>query len=537
MQKIFLFIAILSLFGSCSDLLEPEQVNLVYNEVFWKSEEDAEIALLGTYALYRGLMVDGNWYERGDVTTGFFNRGWNGGSNDAFYKPGDYSSSSTTERSWGELESYSDWSDFYKVVAHANLVIKKIEGMSDEQFSETSRDQILGEAYFLRALVYFNIARNWGNAPYISDAIESSEQVINNDLTPVMLARSSDSEILTKVLEDVNKAIDKLDYQALGSADWGIRAGRGAAEALAGHANMWMNFLAGRDNLPNAEQYLTKAIQCLESLTAKGGYSLVSYERADALSYLYEGQSSEAVFELNISTDQNESYRIDYGGVVNITSKVVSLDGDATKDRASSINFIPKSQKSLIYPDYDFDTESGDIRADLFFDAWESPYNEAFSNVSTIATNRNLVTWMMKYSMMTEDASRVWNAYTAYFAEANIPVFRFTDVYLLLAEAYAKTNQDGKAKSIVDEIRSRAGLEPYAGSELLQEVLQQRISELIGEGQVYYDMVRNNYWPNTQVMDQSLYAQQGYYWPVSSDILEYNKLVSQTPYWNGKTSW
>lgn len=537
MQKIFLFIAILFLLSSCSDLLEPEQVNLVYDEVFWKSEEDAETALLGTYALYRGLMVDGNWYERGDVTTGFFNRGWNGGSSDAFYRPGDYSSASTTERSWGELESYSDWSHFYKVVAHANLVIRKIEGMSDGQFSEISKDQVLGEACFLRALVYFNIARIWGNAPYISDAIESSEQVINNDLTPVMLARSSDSEILTRVLEDVNKAIDKLDYQTLGSADWGIRAGRGAAEALAGHANMWMYFLAERDNLSNPEQYLTNAVQCLESLKMNGGYSLVSYEGADALSDLYEGQSPEAVFELNISTDQNESYRIDYGGVVNITSKVVPLDGDVTKDRASHINYIPKSQKNLIFPDYDFDTERGDVRADLFFDAWESPYDEPFSNVSTIATNRNLVTWMKKYSMMTEDPSRVWNAYIAYFAEANIPVFRYTDVCLLLAEAYVKAHQDGKAKAIVDEIRDRAGLEPYAGSDLLQEVLQQRISELIGEGQIYYDMVRNNYWPNAQVMEQSRYVQQGYYWPVSGSILKYNKLVSQTPYWNGKTSW
>lgn len=535
MRKIF-FILLPLLFG-CTDFLEPEQVNLVYNEVFWKNQNDAERALSGTYALYRGLMVDGNWYERGDATTGLINRGWNGGSSDALYKPGDYSSASSTQRSWGGLEGFSDWSKFYKVVAHANLVIKKIEEMPDELFSGDSKNQFLGEAYFLRALVYFNILQNWGNAPYISESIESSTQVINDDLTPVLIGRTKDTDIAKNVLADVNNAISMLKYKTSGSADWGIRANRGSAEALAGHANMWMNFLAKRDNLSNPDQYVTNAVTALESLKDNGGYSLVNYDSPDALRILYNGQSSEAVFELNISSAQNESFRADYGGVVSFTCKIVPLDGDATKDKSSSINFVPKAQKVLIYPDYDFGTESGDLRADLFFSAWNSPYDDPFSDVSPTSTDRNLVTWMKKYALMTVDPSHSWNEYNAYFAEANIPVFRYTDVYLLLAEAYAKANQGARAIEIVDAIRSRAGLSPYIGSDLLKEILQQRISELIGEGQLYYDMVRNNYFPNAQVMDNDRYLQQGYYWPVSSKILVSNKLVSQTPYWNGKTSW
>lgn len=537
MKKILILLLLFPLFYGCKNLLEPEQVDLVYNEVFWKNQKDAETALLGTYSLYRGLMADANWYERGDATTGLINRGWNGGSSDALYKPGDYSSVSSTQRAWGGLEGFSDWSKFYKVVAHANLVIKKIEGMPDNVFSSDAKNQLLGEAYFLRALVYFNILRNWGNAPYISDAIESSEQVINEDLTPVLIGRTKDSEIAKNVLADVNLAISKLKYATSGSAGWGIRANRGSAEALAGHTNMWMYFLAQRDNLPTPEKYLTDAITDLEAMKTNGGYSLIDYNLPDAIITLYKGQSSESVFELNISSDQNESYRIDNGGVENITCKVVPLDGDATKDKASSIDFIPKSQKNLIYPDYDFDNQSGDIRANMFFAAWDSPYNDAFSDVSPTSTDRNLVTWMKKYALMTVDPSHSWNEYVPYFAEANIPVFRYTDTYLLLAEAYVKSNQTGKAKELIDVIRSRAGLAPFSGEDLLKEVLQQRVSELIGEGQIYYDMVRNNSFLNPQVMGSDRYQQQGYYWPVSSKILVSNKLISQTPYWNGKTSW
>jgi hypothetical protein len=518
--------------------LEPEQINLVYNEVFWKKQADAEIGLLGTYALYRGLMVTSeNWYQRADATTGFIKRGWNGGSPDALYIPGDFSSASSTTRSWGGLESYADWSNFYKVVAQANLVIKKIEEIPDANFSEGSKDQLLGEAYFLRALVYFNILRLWGNAPYISESIESSTQVIDDDLSPIVIPRTDDIEIAKNVISDVNFAVSKLKYSAPNEEGWGIRANKGSAQALAGHANLWMHFLANRDGLADKDQYLSAAVKALEDLRTNGNYSYVDYSQSNVLEDLYKGGSSEAVFELNISYDQNESYRVDQGGVESYTCKLDPLDGDVTKDRASSVNFVPYAQKSLMYPEYNIAAEKGDIRANLFFEAWHSTYEDAFSDVSQTSTNRMLVTWMKKYKMVTIDPMHAWNEYVAYFAEANIPVFRYTDACLLLAEAYYKSNESAKAIAIVNEIRSRAGLAAYSGSNLLTEILQQRISELFGEGYLFFDMVRNNYFPNRQVMEASRYSQEGYYWPVSSSILTTNKLIKQTPYWNGKTTW
>ncbi len=521
---------------SCDDILDVKQINLVYNEIYWQNEDDAEKGVLGIYALYRGLMIQPtNWYQRADATTGFLNRGWNGGSPDALYKMGNFEDLNAP-KSWGELEGYANWGAFYKVIAQANLVIKKIEEIPSGNISAKSKDKLLGEAYFLRALTYFNIMRIWGNAPYISEAIESSTQLINDDLTPIVIPRTQDIKIGEKVLADVEKAIELLEYGLFGNSEWGIRANRGSAEALAGHVNMWMYFLANRDVL-DSRPYLTAAITSLENVTTRGGYSLVDYSSPTVLKTLYEGQSTEAVFELNISSQTNESYRVDHGGIIQLTCKIISHDGDETKDRASYINFVPKSQKSLIYPEYDVATQTGDIRANLFFAAWESNYDEPFNDISPTANNRNLVTWMKKYALMTVDPMRSWNEYSAYFAEANIPVFRYTDIYLLLAEAYQKDNQKGKALAIVNEVRSRAGLGPYTGSDLLHEILQQRVSELIGEGQIYYDMVRNNWFPNQQVMEADRYNQQGYYWPVSGAILTANKEIEQTPYWNGKTKW
>ena len=61
--------------------------------------------------------------------------------------------------------------------------------------------------------------------------------------------------------------------------------------------------------------------------------------------------------------------------------------------------------------------------------------------------------------------------------------------------------------------------------------------QLFGEGHLYFDFVRNNYWPNEHLMGSVKYRQKGYYWPVSSNVLSTNTLIDQTPYWNGKCMW
>ncbi|MGX5690379.1 RagB/SusD family nutrient uptake outer membrane protein [Arcticibacter tournemirensis] len=528
-----IFIAITSvMLSACDDFLSPEQVDLVYNEVFWASEKDAEQALLGGYSLYRGLMVGGQMYERGDVTTGYFNRGWNGGSSEAFYHFPNFSNVNGTQKSWGALQSYADWGGYYKVIAQLNMVIRHVSEMRDDLFSGDKKNQILGEAYFLRALIYYHLATIWGAVPVTLDAIENSDQVIDGESVPVYKGRSTETEVMDQVLADIGEAVGRLPFGTPGSAGWGIRANRGSALALSGYANLWMAFIKKRDG-QDPSQFTQAAVKALEEVVQKGRYSLVSYSSAENVKNMFRGKSAEAVFEISISYAQGESYRADAGGIQALTCKLVPLDGDVTKDRASNINWIPYLKKSFVYPEYPQDRRSA-----LFFSAWDSEYNEPFSDVSQVSTDRNKVTWMTKFATFMVDPAREWNEYVAYFADCNIPVFRFTDVKLLLAEAYVKSGQDNLARPIVDEIRQRAGLQTYTGSNLLQEILQQRTSDLIGEGKLFFDYVRNDYFPDpASAMTADRYAQKGYYWPVSGNTLINNKLVKQTPYWNGKTTW
>lgn len=527
-KRIIILLAVILLCSCSKDFLNPEQVDLVYNEIFWSSEKDAEKAVLGVYSLYRGLMVNAEMYERADATTGYIRRGWNGGSPDGLYGLVNIPASL---RAWGGLEGMADWGKYYKVIAMANLTISRIEQMAETLFKEGNRNRFLGETYFLRALAYYHIATIWGNAPLVLQPIESSEQVIDENNLLINQARVPDIEIMDAVLADVARAVQLLQYGRVGSQDWGVIANKGSAQALSGYANMWMAFLKKRNGVAPGEYY-NKAMADLESLVSNGGYSLASYGSDETVKNLFKGRSVESVFEINISASLGESYRVDAGGIQYLTCRIPPFDGDLKKDRTSSIDWVPALKKQMIYPEYPQDT-----RAERFFDAWQSPYNDPYSDVSQTAIDRELVTWLTKYAHFSADPSRQWNEYLAYFADANIPVFRYTDVKLLLAEACYYAGQPGKAIPVINEIRQRAGLASYTGTDILKAILQERTSELFGEGKLFFDYIRNGYIENMPHMSRERYDQQGYYWPVSSSILLRNKMIQQTPYWNGKTAW
>lgn len=551
MKKILIAALLLPMLNSCGDFLTPKQENLIYNDVFWKTQLDAEKAVYGVYAMYRAVKTEfANNIARGDLPLGLFGRPWNAYTIDRWWDEGHYDQVQTNDaQSWGSagFEGYADWGKHYKVVAEVNIAIKYIAGMPENVFRTGMKDQLLGEAYFLRALVYFDIARIWGNAPLVTEAIESSDQLIDDDMTPYACPRTDDYKIVEQVLSDAKTAEGLLDYDTYGSDTWGIRANKATAEALLGDANLWMNFLAKRDGLPEPDQYITDAVKALEDCVRYGGASYEGYSTTDSLPLFFKDASRESIFQLNVSTEDNESFRIDQGTASHVThtARVIPLEGGTAMEegRTKVVVWVNYNTKPLIYPDYDFSNENGvrDVRADLFFDAWTSTYTEEPGNAYNggATSDPTKTTFLKKYAMMTLDANHMWNEYAPYFAEADVPVYRFTGVKLLLAEAYVKDNQEDKAIAIIDEIRSRANIGAFGGGDVLDEVLQQRISELIGEGQIFYDAVRNNKWPSTAIgmLEAGRYIQEGYYFPVSSNVLMNNTAIKQTPYWDGKTKW
>ena len=124
--------------------------------------------------------------------------------------------------------------------------------------------------------------------------------------------------------------------------------------------------------------------------------------------------------------------------------------------------------------------------------------------------------------------------------EGNRVVWRLADLILLRAECRARLGE-ASAVSDLNRIRNRAGLEDYDGrtdsESLRKEIFLERERELFGEGQRYYDVVRNGYFreelssvhaalTDNDIRDGALYL------PVSRNSFIKNPLMKQNIYWS-----
>ncbi|PUZ30192.1 RagB/SusD domain-containing protein [Chitinophaga costaii] len=114
------------------------------------------------------------------------------------------------------------WTAIYETVNRANYAIAKIPGVQDPLFPQSERDQLLGEAYFVRALAYFDLGRTWGGVQLVLEPTESI--AASKDLT-----RSSQADTYAQVLKDLEAAEPLLPLttnrvRATRKTVWALRA-------------------------------------------------------------------------------------------------------------------------------------------------------------------------------------------------------------------------------------------------------------------------------------------------------------------------
>ncbi len=89
------------------------------------------------------------------------------------------------------------WEAIYDAVARANLLIAKVPGLTDMDAGD--RDQVLGEAYFLRALHFHNLVKLWGDVPMPLAPVASADEAAQFTRTPA-------AQVYTQVLADLTQA-------------------------------------------------------------------------------------------------------------------------------------------------------------------------------------------------------------------------------------------------------------------------------------------------------------------------------------------
>jgi len=173
------------------------------------------------------------------------------------------------------------YQNIYKAVNSANSVIAAVPAVNDPLFTSDEKNKILGEAYFIRALAYFDLGRGWGGVQ-----LQLTPTTDLNALKGVK--RSTLDQTYDQVLADLTKAEQLLPEDA----STRNRAQKSVARALRARLHLY------RQQWSDAENYAKQVI-------GNTKYALVKpYNTFFTAPFL----STESVFELSFSTNDKNSY-------------------------------------------------------------------------------------------------------------------------------------------------------------------------------------------------------------------------------------
>ncbi|PSQ67892.1 MAG: hypothetical protein BRD29_05105 [Bacteroidetes bacterium QH_2_67_10] len=196
--------------AGCDSLLKKDPPDEISNEQAITDAGGAEAALTGAYnALQSSAYYGGGQLFLLDVTT------------ENTMHVGTYTSYANADQQRFETSNavISDlFGALYDGINRTNNIIERVPQV---EMDEAERARIVGEAHFLRALMYHDLVRLWGGVPVRLEATASA------DLGPV--ERDSRSAVYEQITSDLSMAADRL---SAGGPSQAKRASLGAVRAL-----------------------------------------------------------------------------------------------------------------------------------------------------------------------------------------------------------------------------------------------------------------------------------------------------------------
>ena len=432
-------------FSSCSDFLEQNpQTDLSEND-FYKTADDILSAVNGAYSSLQEGDIYGNWYVFGEIPSDNTRNQLSG--------------SVTTQNEFDQF--YIDtqnsmianfWKAAYKVINRTNTILGRIDGI---EINTELANRYKLECKFIRALMYFNLVRVYGDVPLVLKEISISESYD--------ILREPKENVYNQIIADLKEAQDlPVSYS---TAEDG-RATQGAAKALLANVYMTLHKYA------EAETILAEIIN-------SGRYSLLENTPGSLNINGYKNvfspvnhNSKEGIFEIQFlkgGYGEGSNYANNFAPE-NSGTNVVAVGGTGG-------NNIPEMD---IYNAY----EEGDLRRDF---SMSLGYYDNRKNNEWVESR--YVCKFMDVPYQNNDASN------------NYPVIRYADVILMYAEALTQNGKTAEACKYLNMTRRRGfgyqttetspvDLQTTDKAQFALMVEQERRVELAFENHRWFDLIR-----------------------------------------------
>jgi len=542
-----LLMGVLILPTSCKkELLDQTPTDLLASENFWKTDEDATIALMAAYASARAVF-DRDYYFDGQ--TGEFTRvRGNSGTSGQILRGDAYQAGTYSPSGYGSsFDRY--FSYLYGSVNRSNYVIENITNKmlpTATGAKLASLESIIAEAKLLRGMTYFRLISMWGDIPYISKIIYDNSEVASLSRMPI-------GQVKDSIMADFNYAVAKLPNKAAALG----RAAKPAALAFRGKLNLYWGSWK-KNGWPELEGFTQNSAEATTAFTAAAAdfksvindFGLTLYKngdpgqidalgKADILPNYFELFTPKAngnpemlmVFTHSgtpTNPSQGEELMRDFSGrtiegsqcwvspryeIANryqltttgdFAPKLVQLNPTTNTTARTTLNSAvnPTSyanrdyrMKSTIMWDYEMCIGLTSLKSTGFspyiYNTWAANVTLGGVNYITYNTDGTNSGYIFrKFVRNYEGLGRSEGDY-AY------PVMRLADVYLMYAEASNEVSGPlADAVAVVNKVRARGALPAlqaakYANKQLFFDAIEQeRIIELVAEGFRGFDLRR-----------------------------------------------
>ena len=445
-----IFILATTVFTAC-DFLEENPKSVINSTTFYRTEADAVAA---TNAIYEYLTVG---------TEGIFERGFGGIFFNDYWVFKDILSDNCTETIISqEYRTINDfgftaenerfelyWQDLYQTISAANVVIDRVPKIDMDVMK---RDHLVSEARFIRAMMYFEGVRLFGDVPLIL------HQILN--LSDARVPRTPKADVYEAIIDDLEWARDHLSDT--------YRVGLGRATPMACTALLSKVYLEMGEYELSADE--------AEIVITSNQYPLFT-DFAD-LFRLENANSGEIIFAVNYSGTLSEGF----------------------KPNQYHVRLLPPNLH-----------KNGEGPKNAF--GWEVPTTDLYNSFDP-QDRRRAVTFITSFTYSNGETvsfsphiSKFWdreNEPLGNNTDMDVIYLRTADIMLVYAEALNEINNgpNATAYDMINKVRKRARFNGTTELAILPDlsgltypqfkdaILQERRHELVMEGSRYHDLVR-----------------------------------------------
>ncbi len=463
-SKFAIGIFIILFFIAC-DFLKQEPKSDLTAENFWKSQTDAEVAVTAIYSSMSASISPGlwDWGElRGDS-----------------YEPHEKEAYDQGELIYNNILNDNQatlWTKLYQVIGQANSAIKYIPKIT---MTPSVKNNLLAEAYTLRAWAYFYAVRVWGDVPLFTEPVEV--------LGPDMYHARTDKDLILEnvILVDLEKAYLLVDKTSIKRT----RINAATICVLSMDVNSWMH----------------------------------RYDKV--VTIMKERVSGLKLADWDLITTSPTTFKNDWRGMF-IEDPVLPIPKEVLIKMAydvlgnginNAVTYFANSQPKVWLSTY--------VKSSLY-NATDLRYGTTqWENVDSQHSKLSRKFWKDN-STFTGTTGR----------DVDLVLYRYADIVLLYAEALAKTDNFSESVYQLNRITTRAGNAPHYTSdyvnqdELIDAILLERHREFLGEGKRWFDLVRCNRLDLVDVRNNVVIKPTQIYFPIHRDHINQNPLLEQNPY-------